>query len=84
MKLKNKYIVNVLGGEALNFDEIYDEYSKYGEKLKPFVRDTSVRVYNEIKEDSLKLKDFYSVKNVAKLWDKYYKDIYNKYPNKHW
>ena len=39
--------------------------------------------YNEIKEDSLKLKEFYSVKNVAKLWDKYYKDIYNKYPNKH-
>ena len=40
--------------------------------------------YNEIKEDSLKLKEFYSVKNVAKLWDKYYKNIYNKYPNKHW
>ena len=51
IEMKNKYIVNVLGGEALNFDEIYDEYSKYGEKLKPFVRDTSVRVYNEIKED---------------------------------
>ena len=49
--MKNKYIVNVLGGEALSFDEIYEEYSKYGEKLKPFVKDTSVRVYNEIKDD---------------------------------
>ena len=39
--------------------------------------------YNKIKEDSLKLKEFYSVKNVAKLWDRYYKDIYNKYQNKH-
>ena len=51
IEMKNKYIVNVLGGEALSFDEIYEEYSKYGEKLKPFVKDTSVRVYNEIKDD---------------------------------
>ena len=51
IEMKNKYIVNVLGGEALNFDEIYEEYSKYGERLKPFVRDTSVTVYNEIKEN---------------------------------
>lgn len=50
IEMKNKYIVNVLGGEPLSFEEIYEEYSKYGEKLKPFVKDTSVRVYNEIKE----------------------------------
>lgn len=49
--MKNKYIVNVLGGEPLSFEEIYEEYSNYGEELKPFVKDTSVRVYNEIKED---------------------------------
>lgn len=51
IEMKNKYIVNVLGGEELSFDEIYEEYSKYGEKLKPFVKDTSVRVYDEIKKD---------------------------------
>lgn len=51
IEMKNKYIVNVLGGEPLSFEEIYEEYSNYGEKLKPFVKDTSVRVYNEIKED---------------------------------
>ena len=51
IEMKNKYIVNVFGGEALNFDEIYEEYSKYGERLKPFVKDTSVTVYNEIKEN---------------------------------
>ena len=51
IEMKNKYIVNVLGGEELRFDEIYEEYSKYGEKLKPFVKDTSVRVYDEIKKD---------------------------------
>lgn len=51
IEMKNKYIVNVLGGEPLSFEEIYEEYSKYGDELKPFVKDTSVRVYNEIKED---------------------------------
>ena len=50
-EMQNKYSVNVLGGEPLSFEEIYEEYSKYGEKLKHFVKDTSVRVYNEIKED---------------------------------
>ena len=56
-----------------------DEFSSLINRLKD-----DKDFYNEIKEDSLKLKEFYSVKNVAKLWDKYYKDIYNKYPNKHW
>ena len=56
-----------------------DEFSSLINRLK-----NDKDFYNEIKEDSLKLKEFYSVKNVAKLWDKYYKDIYNKYPNKHW
>ena len=51
IEMKNKYIVNVLGGEPLSFEEIYEEYSNYGEELKPFVKDKSVRVYNEIKED---------------------------------
>ena len=51
IEMKNKYIVNVLGGEELRFDEIYEEYSKYGEKLKPFVKDTSVRVYDKKKKD---------------------------------
>lgn len=51
IEMKNKYIVNVLGGEPLSFEEIYEDYSNYGEELKPFVKDTSVRVYNEIKED---------------------------------
>ena len=51
IELKNDYITKILGGEALNFDEIYEEYSKYAEKLKPFVKDTSVRVYEDIKKD---------------------------------
>ena len=49
--MKNKYITEVLGGEPVNFDEIYVEYSKYADRIRPFVKDTSVRVYKEIKQD---------------------------------
>ncbi|MBB6625380.1 adenylosuccinate synthase [Clostridium gasigenes] len=48
---KNAYITNVLGGEELNFDEIFNAYVKLGERLRPFVQDTSVRVYDEIKKN---------------------------------
>ena len=51
IKLKNDYITNILGGEVLNFDEIYNKYVEYAEKLKPFVKDTSVKVYDAIKKD---------------------------------
>ena len=51
LEAKNKYITQVLGGEALDFEEIHREYSKYAEKIAPFVQDTSVVVYNKIKED---------------------------------
>ncbi|MDD7796257.1 adenylosuccinate synthase [Clostridium sp. 'White wine YQ'] len=51
LNLKNPYITKVLGGEELSFDEIYDLYSKLAERLRPFVQDTSVRVYDEIKKD---------------------------------
>ena len=38
LEVKNKYITQVLGGEALDFAEIYREYSKYAEKIAPFAR----------------------------------------------
>ncbi|AGX45449.1 adenylosuccinate synthase [Clostridium saccharobutylicum] len=49
IEMKNAYIEKVLGGEALNFDEILKEYLEFGRRLRPFVQDTSVRVYNDIK-----------------------------------
>lgn len=52
INMKNEYITKVLGGEALNFDEILKEYLEFAKKLRPFVQDTSVRVYNEIKADN--------------------------------
>ncbi|AYE34300.1 adenylosuccinate synthase [Clostridium septicum] len=49
--MKNAYITKVLGGEALNYDEILEKYLAFAERLRPFVQDTSVRVYDEIKKD---------------------------------
>ena len=51
IEMKNEYITKVLDGEALDFDEILKEYLEFAKKLKPFVQDTSVRVYNDIKAD---------------------------------
>jgi len=46
---KNEIITKVLGGEALDFEAIYNEYLGYAEKMRAFVTDTSVKVFDEIK-----------------------------------
>lgn len=51
LEIKNKFITEVLGGEAFDFDEIYEAYLAYGERMKPYVKDASVVVYDSIKAD---------------------------------
>ncbi|WP_039657878.1 adenylosuccinate synthase [Clostridium tyrobutyricum] len=51
LKIKNEIISKVYGGEKLNFDSIYKEYTVYAEKLAPFVRDISVEVYDCVKSN---------------------------------
>lgn len=51
IEAKNKYIVNVLNGEALNYDDILIEYLELANRLRPYVQDTSVKLYDEIKAD---------------------------------
>ncbi|MCR6516345.1 adenylosuccinate synthase [Clostridium sp. LY3-2] len=51
IEMKNKYIVNVLEGEALDKEAILKEYLDFAKKLRPFVKDNSVKVYDSIKED---------------------------------
>ncbi|MBV4432524.1 adenylosuccinate synthase [Clostridium tyrobutyricum] len=51
LEIKNEIISKVYGGEKLNFDSIYKEYTVYAEKLAPFVKDISVQVYDCIKSD---------------------------------
>lgn len=47
--VKNSYITKVYGGEALDVEEILNDFKEYAKKIKPFVKDTSVQVYNDIK-----------------------------------
>ena len=51
IRMKNEYITKVLGGEALDVEDILVQYKQYAEKIRPFVKDTSVKVYDSIKED---------------------------------
>jgi adenylosuccinate synthase len=46
MTYKNDVITKIYGGEALNYDEILEEYYAYGQEIKEFVADTSV-IINE-------------------------------------
>lgn len=46
---KNKVIVGVYGGEPLDIEAVLVEYAVYAERLRAFVRDTTVDTYNAIK-----------------------------------
>ncbi|WBW97632.1 adenylosuccinate synthase [Oceanirhabdus sp. W0125-5] len=50
IEIKNKIITNVFDGEALDFEKIYNEYLEFGKRIKPFIKDTSVIIYDAIKE----------------------------------
>lgn len=45
---RNLYLTKVLGGEPIDFDEIYDEYSQYGKELKKFSCDVSTLLNDSI------------------------------------
>lgn len=46
---KNDLIVKIYGEEPLDLEEIYNTYKTYGERIKPYVADTSVKVFESIK-----------------------------------
>lgn len=50
MKAKNEIITKIYGGEALDIDATIKQYNIYAEAIKPFVRDTSVIVYEALRE----------------------------------
>jgi adenylosuccinate synthase len=52
---KNAVIEKLYGGEPLDFDKVYDEYSQYGSILAPFVRDTAAIVRDAIIRDEIVL-----------------------------
>ena len=49
MEVKNAYITKLLNGEALDVEAILKEYKEYAKRIRPFVKETSVEVYDSIK-----------------------------------
>jgi len=49
IELKNK-IITALGGEALDFDEVFETYRGYYEQLKPFIRELFPIVQGGLKD----------------------------------
>ncbi|MGB9780326.1 adenylosuccinate synthase [Caldanaerobacter sp.] len=47
---KNKVFKNIYGKESVDFDEIFKDYKEYGEKLKPYMMDTSLFLYEMAKK----------------------------------
>ena len=50
VEIKNKIITKIYGGEPLCADEIIKEYLGYAQRLKKYAADTTVLLYNAIKE----------------------------------
>lgn len=51
VELKNAILTKVYGMEPLSFETILNDYLIYAERLRPFIADTSVIVYDEIKKN---------------------------------
>lgn len=47
---KNEIITKIYGGEAMDVEALVKEYTAYAKLIKPFVADTSLIVYNALKE----------------------------------
>lgn len=49
VEAKNDIITKIYGGDSLDFSATYSEYLEYAERMRPFVKDISVEVFNNIK-----------------------------------
>jgi adenylosuccinate synthase len=50
LERKNKIFKDIYGEDGFDFEQIFETYREYAEKLKPYVTDTSVFIYNLAKE----------------------------------
>jgi adenylosuccinate synthase len=48
LEFKNKILSSVYGAEALHLDELFEAYSHYAEKLKPYVCDTTTLLHEMV------------------------------------
>lgn len=49
VEIKNAILTKVYGLDPVSYDEILEKYTALADRIRPFVRDTSVIVYNEMK-----------------------------------
>ncbi|MFD1319078.1 adenylosuccinate synthase [Loigolactobacillus zhaoyuanensis] len=50
LDFKNQLFTKIYGGQALNFDDIFEPFYAYGQRLKQFVTDTSVLLNDALDE----------------------------------
>ncbi|KOF55655.1 MULTISPECIES: adenylosuccinate synthase [Clostridium] len=50
LEIKNAILTKVYGIEGFDYEKMCEEYLAYGERMKSYVKDTSVIVYDEIKK----------------------------------
>jgi adenylosuccinate synthase len=48
---KNAIITKVFGVDALSLDEIYEQYCEFGERLKPYIRETSIMIDEAVRHN---------------------------------
>jgi adenylosuccinate synthase len=51
LTIKNMEL-KMLGLQTMEFEPLFEEYFAYGQQLKPYICDTSILLYNEVKMDS--------------------------------
>ncbi len=51
IEAKNEIITKVLNGEALDYNKIFEEYKEFANRIRPFVKETSVVIYDAIKDN---------------------------------
>lgn len=49
IEFKNKIITKIYDGQALDADKMVEDFTAYGQAIKPFVTDTSVLVHEAVK-----------------------------------
>ncbi len=53
MEYKNRILTKVYGAQPLSLEEVYQQYSGYGERLAPFIREVDQIVHEALKRDEL-------------------------------
>ncbi|MFO8102194.1 MAG: adenylosuccinate synthase [Dehalococcoidia bacterium] len=51
LEFKNRVITRIFEAEPLSFDDIYEEYCGYADRMRPFVRETSLLIHETLQKN---------------------------------